>query len=125
MDYSCNPAILLNAISTPKQYRFLLKIILILFKYGIVSAIYSNAKEYTWHRHGIGGKEIKKGITPFGLCPYCFFLIMSKIFLFFLQFEIVGYMASHGKIPKGIPNEAPYLNGKWLYNRILIKRVSE
>ena len=37
------------------------------------------------------------------------------------QFEIIGYMASHGKEPKGIPNEAPYLNGKWLYNRILIR----
>lgn len=39
------------------------------------------------------------------------------------QFEIIDYMASHGKEPKGIPHEAPYLNGKWLYNRILIKRV--
>lgn len=38
------------------------------------------------------------------------------------QFEIVGYMASHGKVPKGIPNEAPYMNGKWLYNRILIRK---
>ena len=38
------------------------------------------------------------------------------------QFEIVGYMASHGKVPKGIPNEAPYMNGRWLYNRILIKQ---
>ena len=41
------------------------------------------------------------------------------------QFEIIDYMASHGKEPKGIPHEAPYLNGKWLYNRILIKRVSK
>lgn len=38
------------------------------------------------------------------------------------QFEIVGYMASHCKFPKGIPNEAPYINGKWLYKRILIRR---
>lgn len=38
------------------------------------------------------------------------------------QFEIVGYMASHGKIPRGIPNEAPYMDGKWLYNRILIRK---
>lgn len=37
------------------------------------------------------------------------------------QFEIIDYMASHGKFPKGIPHEAPYLNGKWLYNRILIR----
>ena len=38
------------------------------------------------------------------------------------QFEIVDYMASHGKVPKGIPHEAPYLDGKWLYNRILIRK---
>ena len=38
------------------------------------------------------------------------------------QFEIMGYMASHGKVPKGIPNEAPYMDGKWLYNRILIRK---
>ena len=38
------------------------------------------------------------------------------------QFEIIDYMASHGKTPKGIPHEAPYLNGKWLYNRILIRK---
>lgn len=38
------------------------------------------------------------------------------------QFEIVGFMASHGKVPKGMPNEAPYMNGKWLYNRILIRK---
>ena len=38
------------------------------------------------------------------------------------QFEIIGYMASHGKVPKGIPNEAPYMDGKWLYNRILIRK---
>ena len=34
----------------------------------------------------------------------------------------IGYLASHGKMPRNIPNEAPYLNGKWLYNRILIRR---
>ena len=38
------------------------------------------------------------------------------------QFVIVDYMASHGKTPKGIPHEAPYLNGKWLYTRILIRK---
>ena len=38
------------------------------------------------------------------------------------QFELRGFMASHGKVPKGIPNEAPYMNGKWLYNRILIRK---
>ena len=38
------------------------------------------------------------------------------------QFVIVGYCASHGKYPKGIPNEAPYLNGKWVYSRILIRK---
>ena len=37
------------------------------------------------------------------------------------QFEIIDYMASHGKLPKGMPHEAPYLNGKWLYNRIVIR----
>jgi len=40
------------------------------------------------------------------------------------QFEILGHMDSHGKVPKGIPNEAPYLNGKWLFSRILIRRRS-
>ena len=37
------------------------------------------------------------------------------------QFEILGHMDSHGKAPKGIPDEAPYLNGKWVYSRILIR----
>jgi len=37
------------------------------------------------------------------------------------QFEILGHMDSHGKYPKGIPDEAPYLNGKWLFSRILIR----
>lgn len=37
------------------------------------------------------------------------------------QFDILGYCASHGVLPKGIPNESPYLNGKWVYNRILIR----
>ena len=41
------------------------------------------------------------------------------------QFQILGYMASHGKVPKGIPNESPYLNGKWLYNRIMIRRKEQ
>ena len=40
------------------------------------------------------------------------------------QFEIIDYMASHGKTPKGMPHEAPYMNGKWLYNRILIRKNS-
>ena len=38
------------------------------------------------------------------------------------QFEILGQMSSHGKEPRGIPNESPFLNGKWVYNRILIRR---
>ena len=38
------------------------------------------------------------------------------------QFDILGYCASHGKLPRGIPNESPYLNGKWVYNRILIRK---
>ncbi len=38
------------------------------------------------------------------------------------QFDILGYCASHGKLPKGIPNESPFLNGKWVYNRILIRK---
>jgi len=38
------------------------------------------------------------------------------------QFELIGHMDSHGKVPKGIPNEAPYLNGKWLFSRVLIRR---
>ena len=37
------------------------------------------------------------------------------------QFEILGHADSHGKVPKGIPDEAPYLNGKWVYSRILIR----
>jgi len=38
------------------------------------------------------------------------------------QFELIGHMDSHGKVPKGIPNESPYLHGKWLFSRILIRR---
>lgn len=38
------------------------------------------------------------------------------------QFELIGLMASHGKEPKGIENESPYLNGKWLFPHILIRR---
>jgi hypothetical protein len=34
----------------------------------------------------------------------------------------IGYLASHGEKPRGITNEAPYLDGRWLYNRILIRR---
>ena len=41
------------------------------------------------------------------------------------QFDILGYCASHGKLPKGIPNESPYLNGKWVYNRILIRKKQQ
>ena len=37
------------------------------------------------------------------------------------QFLIEGYCASHGKVPKGIPNESPYMFGGWVYNRILIR----
>lgn len=36
------------------------------------------------------------------------------------QFDIVGIMSSHGKLPKNIPNENGYLNGKWCYTRLLI-----
>lgn len=38
------------------------------------------------------------------------------------QFDILDMCASHGKEPRGIPNESPYLNGKWVYNRILIRK---
>ena len=38
------------------------------------------------------------------------------------QFEIVQLCASHGKVPKNIPNENGFLNGKWVYPRILIRR---
>ena len=41
------------------------------------------------------------------------------------QFEILGHMSSHGKEPRGIPNESPFLNGKWLFSRILIRRKVE
>lgn len=41
------------------------------------------------------------------------------------QFEIISLAASHGKEPKGIENEAGYINGKWVYARILIKRKEE
>jgi hypothetical protein len=37
------------------------------------------------------------------------------------QFEIIQLAASHGSVPCGIPNEAGYLRGKWVYARILIK----
>lgn len=39
------------------------------------------------------------------------------------QFEIIGLCASHGKEPRGIPNESPYLNGGWTYSRILIRKT--
>ena len=39
------------------------------------------------------------------------------------QFEIISLCASHGKVPKNIDNESVYLNGKWLYARLLIKKV--
>lgn len=38
------------------------------------------------------------------------------------QFEIVELCASHGKEVRNIPNEAPCINGKWCYARILIKK---
>ena len=38
------------------------------------------------------------------------------------QFEILDICASHGVLPRGIPNESPYLDGKWVYNRILIRK---
>ena len=38
------------------------------------------------------------------------------------QFEIISLAASHGKEPKGIENEAGYINGKWVYARILIRK---
>ena len=38
------------------------------------------------------------------------------------QFKIIGLCASHGRVPKNIENESCYLNGKWLYSRILIQR---
>lgn len=40
------------------------------------------------------------------------------------QFEIVGLGASHGKVPKHIPNESGCIGGKWCYARIFIKRKS-
>ena len=41
------------------------------------------------------------------------------------QFEITYLAASHGKIPKGIENEAGCINGKWVYARIFIKKKVE
>lgn len=38
------------------------------------------------------------------------------------QFELIALCASHSKTPKNIPNESCYLNGKWLFPHILIKR---
>lgn len=38
------------------------------------------------------------------------------------QFKIIGLCASHGKVPRHIENESCYLNGKWVYSRILIQR---
>ena len=40
------------------------------------------------------------------------------------QFEILYLCASHGKVVKNIPNEAPCINGKWVYARILVKKLS-
>lgn len=41
------------------------------------------------------------------------------------EFEIIQLCASHGKVPKGIENESGYINGKWLYARILIQKKKE
>ena len=41
---------------------------------------------------------------------------------FFFPVLSIGYLASHGKVPRNIPNEAPYIDGRWLYNRILIRK---
>ena len=38
------------------------------------------------------------------------------------QFEIISLAASHGKEPKGIENEAGYINGRWVYARILVRK---
>lgn len=38
------------------------------------------------------------------------------------QFEILDVWASHGAVPKNIPNEAPYKDGRWIYSRIAIRR---
>lgn len=38
------------------------------------------------------------------------------------QFEILQSCASHGKTPKNIENESGFLNGKWVYSRILIRK---
>jgi len=38
------------------------------------------------------------------------------------QFEIIQLCASHGKFPKNIENESCYLDGKWVYARILIRK---
>ena len=37
------------------------------------------------------------------------------------QFEILDVWASHGAVPKNIPNEAPYMSGRWIYSRIAIR----
>ena len=38
------------------------------------------------------------------------------------QFEVVGLAASHGKVPRNIPNECGCINGKWVNARIFIRR---
>lgn len=38
------------------------------------------------------------------------------------QFELIERMASHGKVPKGIEGECGYINGKWCFSRILIRK---
>lgn len=63
-----------------------------------------------------------KDLSVNGKCPYFRILIKRVPDKKKVEFEIIDYMASHGKEPKGIPHEAPYLNGKWLYNRLLIKK---
>jgi hypothetical protein len=37
------------------------------------------------------------------------------------QFELLDSWASHGKEPRNIPNEAPFLNGKWVFKRLAIR----
>lgn len=39
------------------------------------------------------------------------------------QFNIVGMASCHSYFPMGLENEAGYINGKWVYARILIKYI--
>lgn len=75
------------------------------------------------------GKEVdkEKATTKVDHIPYDYFGLMGVPITFMDkfnpdEFEIVQLCASHGKEVKHIENECGFVNGQWVYSRILIKR---